>query len=78
MYWPEEFEALDLANPSKPLLHMIWPPPAATLDALLLGTKARRRAAGVPGNADKHWREEVRRLERFARRRGFLKRLRWG
>jgi len=72
MYWPEEFADLDLADPAKPLLHMIWPPKPDTLDALLRGTSARREAAGVPGDARLHWHEEVRRLSRLAGRRRFL------
>jgi len=75
MYWPEEFAALDLESPSKPLLHMIWPPPPETLDALLTGTRARRRAAGVPGDGASHWREEVRALSRLAGRRHFFRAL---
>jgi hypothetical protein len=64
MFWPPEFAGLDLARPAKPLLHLIWPPPPPVLEAMLAGTRARRRAAGVPGDAEAHWREEVRRLER--------------
>jgi hypothetical protein len=76
MYWPEEFARLDLANPTKPLLHMIWPPQPDTLDALLAGTQERRRAAGIPGDAASHWRDEVRALSRLAGRRHFLRALR--
>jgi hypothetical protein len=77
MYWPPEFETLDLARPAKPLLHMIWPPPSATLDALVEGARARRERAGVCGDGGPHWREEVRHLERMADRRRFLELLRW-
>jgi hypothetical protein len=77
MYWPPEFESLDLERPVKPLLHMIWPPPAATLDALVVAARERRRAAGVCGDGEPHWREEVRHLERMADRRRFLELLRW-
>jgi len=66
MYWPEEFATIDLEHPTKPLLHMIWPPSPETLAALLRGTAARREAAGVPGGAEAHWREEVRRLGHLA------------
>lgn len=67
MYWPEEIQALDLEKPTKPLLHMIWPPRPETLDALVRATGARRKAAGVPGDAAAHWREEARRLGRLVR-----------
>ncbi|MGE0160291.1 MAG: hypothetical protein AB7T31_12845 [Gemmatimonadales bacterium] len=69
MYWPEEIAALDLRRPGKPLLHMLWPLEAEQLDQLVEGTAARRRAAGVPGDAAAHWREESRRLERLRKRR---------
>ena len=77
MYWPPEFENLDLAHPTKPLLHMIWPPPPQVLDSLIAGALERRRAAGVGGDGEPHWREEVRHLERMANRPRFLELLRW-
>lgn len=77
MYWPPEFDGIDLDHPAKPLLHMIWPPRPETLDTLIARAGARRRAAGVPGDADLHWREEVRHLERMAGRRRILEILRW-
>jgi len=67
MYWPGEFATLDLEHPSKPLLHLLWPLTRAQLDRLVAGTTARRRAAGVPGDAAAHWREESNRLERLTR-----------
>jgi hypothetical protein len=67
MYWPEEFPTLDLARPTKPLLHMLWPLEPHQLDQLVAGTAARRRDAGVPGDAAAPWREESRRLERLRR-----------
>ena len=76
MYWPPEFADLDLARPSKPLLHLIWPPPAPTLEVMLRGTRERRRAADVPGDGASHWLEEVRRLERMADRRRLWERVR--
>jgi len=76
MYWPQEFESLDPARPSKPLLHMIWPPTEPVLDALLAAALERRRTAGVPGDASEHWRDEVRDLRRMAGRRRTLERLR--
>jgi hypothetical protein len=70
MYWPEEFSALDIERPTKPLLHMLWPPEPDTLEALLRAASARRAASGVPDEAGgTHWREEVRKLGRLARRR---------
>jgi len=69
MYWREDFAALDLAAPTKPLLHLIWPPEPDVVDALVAGCRTRRAAAGVPGDAEAHWREEVERLERMVRRR---------
>jgi hypothetical protein len=77
MYWPGEFEALDPKHPTKPLLHMIWPPTPGTLDALVVGARERRRAAGVCGDGEADWRAEVRHLERMADRRRFLELLRW-
>jgi len=77
MYWPPEFAGLDLTHPTKPLLHMIWPPPPHTLDALIAGARERRKTAGVCGDGEAHWREEVRHLERMADRRRFLELLRW-
>lgn len=77
MYWPAEFATLDLAHPTKPLLHMIWPPRPETLDRIVMDALARRRAAGVCGDGEQQWREEVRHLERMADRRRFLEILRW-
>jgi hypothetical protein len=68
MYWPEEIETLDLARPTKPLLHMLWPLETEQLATLVQGTAARRTAAGVPGDAAAHWREESKRLERLKRK----------
>jgi hypothetical protein len=67
MYWPREIERLDLLRPTKPLLHMLWPLPDATLERLVEITAARRRIAGVPGDTD-HWRMEARSLKWMARR----------
>ena len=67
--------AIDLSAPARPLLHFIWPPPPHVVDALIEGMAARRAAAGVPGNAERHWRDEVRELERMARRRLVAERL---
>jgi len=69
MYWPEEFASLDLSRPTKPLLHMLWPLRPEQLDQLVEGTTSRRRAAGLPGDAAAHWREETRRLKRLERQR---------
>ena len=67
MYWPGEFAALDLARPTKPLLHLLWPLTPAQLEQLVAGTEARRRAAGLPGDAAAHWHQESNRLERLTR-----------
>lgn len=78
MYWPGEFRELDLERPAKPLLHMIWPPTPETLEALLRGAAARRRAAGLPlDDNGTHWRQEVRRLGRLSRRRRIFGRVGW-
>ena len=69
MYWPREIEQLDLKNPTKPLLHMLWPLPESALEGLVQGTIERRRRAGVPGDAERHWRREARSLQWMARRR---------
>lgn len=67
MYWPGEFAGLDLEHPTKPLLHLLWPLAPEQLEVLVSGTAARRRAAGVSGDAAAHWREESSRLERLTR-----------
>jgi hypothetical protein len=72
MFWPPEFADLELDAPAKPLLHLIWPPPPAALEAMLRGTRERRRHAGIPGDAESHWIEEVGRLQRMVDRRRFL------
>ncbi len=66
MYWPREIEQLDLRAPAKPLLHMLWPLSAPALEAVVEGSVARRRSAGVPENGGAHWREEARSLEWMA------------
>ena len=61
MYWSQEVEALDLAHPTKPVLHFISPIPRATLDGLLEGVARRRREAGLPADGSLgYWREEAR------------------
>lgn len=75
MYWPQEFRALDLDRPTKPLLHFIWPPDPAVLDRLLADATRRREAAGVPTTDHEHWLEEVASLRKMARRRRLLERL---
>jgi hypothetical protein len=77
MYWPQEFESLDLAHPTKPLLHMIWPPRDSVVDELVESMRERRRAADVPGDGEAFWRDEVAKLKRMKRRRGFLERIGW-
>lgn len=75
MYWPDEFDAIDLSAPTKPLLHLIWPPPTAVFDTMLASVSARRRAAGLPEDSERHWRDEVRTLRRMVRRRRMLERI---
>lgn len=75
MYWPNEFGALDLDAPSKPLLHLLWPPESGTFEALLEGIASRRDAASLPRDSEVHWRGEVDRLRGMARRRRVLERL---
>jgi hypothetical protein len=77
MYWPQEFESIDLASPSKPLLHFIWPPSDTLLEELLADMRARRAAAGVGGSGEAHWRAEVESLRRMKRRRRLLERIGW-
>jgi len=78
MYWPEEFPTLDIDRPSKPLLHLIWPPEPDTLEALLCAVAARRERAGIPDELEgHHWRQEVRRLGRLSRRRRLFGRVGW-
>jgi hypothetical protein len=77
MYWPQEFDAIDLEAPAKPLLHFIWPPSDALMERLLEGMRRRRRAAGVPGDAEASWRREVVKLRAMKRRRLWLERIGW-
>lgn len=77
MYWPQDFDAIDLEHPSKPLLHFIWPPSDELLETLLRDMRRRREAAGVGGSAEEHWRAEARSLERMKGRRRFLERIGW-
>ena len=72
MYWPQEFESLNLNAPGKPLLHMIWPPKEEVFEELMSATTVRRRDAAVSGNAELHWREEVRSMRRKVWRKSIL------
>ncbi len=61
MYWADEIRALDLARPTKPVLHFIAPIPAATLDGLLEGVVRRRREARLSAEGSVEiWRREAR------------------
>lgn len=75
MYWPQDFDAIDLAAPSKPLLHLIWPPSAAVVQGLLAGIAERRERAGLPATSEPHWRDEIRSLGSMVRRRRLLERV---
>ncbi len=77
MYWPQEFDELDLTAPHKPLLHFIWPPSEDVLVELLQGMRARRAEAGIPGDAERQWRDEVAKLHQMKRRRRLLERIGW-
>ena len=75
MFWPAEFDSVDLAAPQKPLLHMLWPLPSRTLSTLIEQTTHRRKEAGVPLTDGAHWRDENKKLLRMARRRSLFQRL---
>jgi hypothetical protein len=77
MYWPAEFASIDPDNPSKPLLHFIWPPEPPLLERLLGEMLDRRRARGVGGDGRAAWRAEVRQLRKMRRRRRLLERMGW-
>jgi hypothetical protein len=72
MYWPQDFHTIDLAAPTKPLLHLIWPPSKSLVDALMADIAERRGRAGLPLTSEEHWRDEIRSLERMVRRRRLL------
>lgn len=77
MYWPQDFDSIDLTAPTRPLLHFIWPPSPEQLEELLEAMRQRRREAGVPGDGESAWRTEVRKLEKMQRRRSFLEWIGW-
>ena len=77
MYWPQDFDTIDVDHPTKPLLHFIWPPSPELLERLLSDMKQRRADAGVPGSGEEHWRAEARSLEHMKRRRRLLERIGW-
>lgn len=74
MYWPNEFESIDLDVPPKPLLHFIWPVPEPVFDRLMREARQRREVAGVPWPGAEHWEHEQMKLERMAKRRRALER----
>ena len=62
MYWAPEILTLDPERPTKPILHFIASVPRRTLDAVLEGVRARRRAAGIDPDASLAvWRWKARR-----------------
>lgn len=77
MYWPQEFEALDLDAPAKPLLHFIWPPPDDAFRRLLREMAGRRRAAGLGTSESTPWHDEVEKLKKMKRRRRVLEAVGW-
>jgi len=77
MFWPQEFDSIDLDAPAKPLLHMIWPPPPDLLARLLSDMHRRRVQAGVPPGGTEHWQAEVGKLTRMRWRRRVLERIGW-
>ena len=76
MYWPGEFEGIDLDTPTKPLLHMIWPVPDATFARMCSDAEERRRTAGVRSVGSGHWQVEQDGVAKMARRRRLLERFR--
>lgn len=77
MYWPQEFETLDLDHPTKPLLHFIWPPPEGVFQRLVEEMAHRRGLAGVEASTATPWHDEVEKLERMRRRRRVLEAVGW-
>ena len=77
MYWPHEFDDLDLDAPAKPLLHFIWPPPPEAFTRLMRDVDERRMRHGLPTGSRTVWTEEVERLIRMKRRRLLLERIGW-
>ena len=78
IYWPPEFEGIDLAAPTKPLLHFIWPPRPDLLEQLLTDMHTRRESAGITiDRSEEVWRAEVVKLEAMKRRRAWAERLGW-
>lgn len=77
MYWPHEFDALDLDDPVKPLLHFIWPPPDDVFQRLVEDMAERRRKAGLPPRDSTPWHDEVEKLKRMKRRRRILEAVGW-
>lgn len=75
MYWPAEFDSLDPDRPTKPLLHFIAPLPDRTFRELMRVVEDRRETAGVPWTGADHWVAEQASLERRARPRRWLERL---
>jgi hypothetical protein len=76
MYWPTEFDSLDLGRPNKPLLHMIWPLPPSTFLTMCAEAEARRSDAGVRTVGSDHWQVEQSSLQKMANRRRWMERLR--
>ncbi len=76
MYWPDEFAALDLDAPSKPLLHWIWPLSQTQYQLVTKRASGRRSVIGVRDVGDEHWAREQQNLEKMAKRRRTLERFR--
>lgn len=64
MFWPEEFDEIDLGRPTKPLFHFLRRPPSHLFQQILEETGSRRRAAGLEDVGGNHWKEEAAKLGR--------------
>jgi len=75
MFWPGEFPGIDLARPTRPLLHLIHPLSEPVFESLLSHARARRIQAGLPGDDPAHLRREMDKLKRSSRAGRWARRL---